>query len=239
MTESEARHVAVLPARGGSKRVPRKNIRSLGGRPLLAWSIDTCLTSGLFDEVIVSTDDAEIANLAVGLGASVPFMRPAELSGDHTPLAPVIAHAIAEIGLHGVPAEAVCCVYPGSPSLRAGDLRGAWEALEGSSDAAFAVGVLEYPHPVQRALERDPDGLIRMLDPSLALTRTQDLPPRWHDAGQFVWGRTQAWVDGLPIFGNAIGYELAAWRTIDLDTEEDWKRAEVVFRAIRDLDPPD
>jgi CMP-N-acetylneuraminic acid synthetase len=89
------------------------------------------------------------------------------------------------------------------------------------------------------ALERDPDGLIRMLDPSLALTRTQDLPPRWHDAGQFAWGRTQAWLDGLPILGNAIGYELAAWRTIDLDTEADWTRAEVVFRAIRDLDPPD
>ena len=238
MTESKARHVAVLPARGGSKRVPRKNIRSLGGRPVIAWAIDTCLTSGLFDEVVVSTDDSEIAAIAAGLGASVPFMRPAELSDDHTPLAPVIAHAIRELELTGVPAEAVCCVYPGSPSLRAEDLRGAWEALESSPDAAFVVGVLEYPHPIQRALERDSDGLIRMLDPSHALTRTQDLTPSWHDAGQFIWGRAQAWLDDLPILGNAIGYELASWRTVDLDTEADWTRAEVVFRAIRDLDPP-
>jgi pseudaminic acid cytidylyltransferase len=229
----------VLPARGGSKRVPRKNIRPLGGRPLIAWAIDTCLTSGIFDEVVVSTDDSEIADLAVSLGASVPFVRPAELSDDQTPLAPVIEHAIGEIGvISGMP-DAVCCVYPGSPGLRPQDLRGAWEALEGSETASFAVGVLEYPHPVQRALERDPDGLIRMLDPTQALTRTQDLPPRWHDAGQFVWGRTSAWLEGLPIFGHALGYELASWRTIDLDTEADWKRAEVIFRAIRELDPSD
>ena len=239
MSDTSTRRVAVVPARGGSKRVPRKNIRPLGGRPLIAWAIDTCVTSGLFDEVIVSTDDPEIADLAARLGASVPFIRPAELSVDHTALAPVIAHAIREIGLGGVQPHAVCCVYPGSPTLRAEDLRGAWEALEGSTDAAYAVGVLEYPHPVQRALERDPQRLIQLLDPSLALTRTQDLPPRWHDAGQFVWGRTEAWLKGLPIFGNAVGYELAPWRTIDLDTEPDWKRAEVVFRVIRELDPSD
>lgn len=239
MSDSRARRVAVLPARGGSKRVPRKNIRLLGGRPLIAWAIDTCLGSDIFDEVIVSTDDAEIAEIALALGASVPFIRPPELSDDHTPLAPVIAHAIVEMHhSEGIP-EAVCCVYPGSPGLRPQDLQGAWEALESSPGASYAVGVLEFPHPVQRALERDPDGRIRMLDPTAALTRTQDLPPRWHDAGQFVWGRTSAWLEGLPIFGNALGYELAAWRTVDLDTEADWARAEVIFRAIREVDPSD
>jgi pseudaminic acid cytidylyltransferase len=239
VSDTPGRRVAVVPARGGSKRVPRKNIRPLGGRPLIAWALETCLESNLFDEVVVSTDDQEIADLAASLGASVPFMRPAELADDHTPLAPVMAHAINELVCLGAGPEAVCCVYPGSPGLRAGDLAGAWEALEASAWASYALGVLEYSHPIQRALERDPDGLIRMLDPAVAMTRTQDLPPRWHDAGQFVWGRTSAWLEGTPIFGNAVGYELASWRTVDLDTEADWRRAEVIFRAIRELDPLD
>jgi N-acylneuraminate cytidylyltransferase len=229
----------VVPARGGSKRIPRKNIRPLGGRPLIAWTVDTCLESGLFDTVIVSTDDPEIADLATSLGASVPFLRPAELSDDHTPLAPVIVHVIEELARQGANPDAVCCVYPGSPGLRGADLEGAWEALEASTGADYAVGVLEYPHPVQRALERDQGGIIRMIDPTLAMTRTQDLPLRWHDAGQFVWGRSASWLRGTPIFGNAIGYELSSWRTIDLDTEADWNRAEVIFRAIRELDPRD
>jgi len=239
VSDSSARRVAVIPARGGSKRVPRKNIRPLGGQPLLAWAVGTCLESGLFEQVVVSTDDVKIADLATSLGASVPFLRPTDLSDDYTPLAPVIVHTIEKLAQQGLQPEAVCCIYPGSPGLRAEDLGGAWKALQASVDASYAVGVVEYPHPVQRALERTQDGLLRMLDPTFMVTRTQDLAPRWHDAGQFVWGRTTAWVEGLPIFENAVGYELPSWRTIDLDTEADWQRAEVIFRAIRELDPLD
>jgi len=236
VSDSGARLIAVIPARSGSKRVPRKNIRLLGGRPLIAWAIETCLTSALFDSVIVSTDDPEIAALAEENGASVPFERPAVLSDDDTPLAPVIAHAISMIEELGLHPDAVCCVYPGSPGLTPDDLRSSWATLEAAPHPPFVVGVSEYPHPIQRALTRDSSGMLRMVDPGQALTRTQDLPPLWHDAGQFVWGRTTAWRDGLPILDNAMGYELSAWRAIDLDTEDDWMRAEIVFRVMQDLD---
>lgn len=225
--------VAVIPARGGSKRVPRKNVRMLDGRPLVAWSVDTCLATGIFDRVVVTTDDAEIAAAARDAGAEVPFDRDESLSDDHAPLVPVVADALERLGLASTDAVDACCVYPTAIGLRPGDLQAAWDLLTSQAVLPYVVGVVRYDHPVQRALTRDSSGRLSMVDPSTAEVRTQDLEPRWHDAGQFVWGRCAAWLARTPVLTHALGHELPSWRAIDLDTEDDWARAEALHPLIR------
>lgn len=224
--------LAVIPARGGSKRIPRKNIRPFGGQPMIAWSIQAALDSGCFARVVVSTDDAEIAEVARDCGAEVPFLRPAELSDDHTPTIPVIAHAIAACGISD-PTAAVCCLYATAPFVRAADLRRGLELLEAEDGADFAFSVTSYAFPIQRALRLSPAGRVAMFQPEHFTTRSQDLEEAWHDAGQFYWGRSGAWVSGRPIFGPAsLPVRLPRHRVQDIDTPEDWERAEWLLRAM-------
>jgi N-acylneuraminate cytidylyltransferase len=218
------RALAVIPARGGSRRIPRKNVRPMSGRPLLAWAVDLCLGSGLFTEVIVSTDDDEIAEVARAAGARVPFRRPADLADDHASTVSVITHAVSWIDAEQGPLDAACCVYPAAILVSAHDLSGARDLLE-RTDRPYVASVTEYPYPIQRALERDDAGRLSFVDPSAAESRTQDLAPRWHDAGQFYWGRWAAWTEGLPILPHAAGYPLPAGSVVDIDTETDWERA--------------
>lgn len=222
--------VAVIPARGGSKRVPRKNVRVLDGRPLIAWTIDTCLTAGCFDRVVVSTDDDEVADVARTAGAEVPFIRDASLSDDHTPLARVMADAVRQLAL--TDADTACCVYPTSIGLAPTDLTAGADLLD-QPGSPYVVAVVRYSHPIQRALVLEADHELTMVEPTLALERTQDLPPRWHDAGQFVWGRADAWLSAAPVLTAARGVEVPAWRVVDLDTEDDWARAELVHALLR------
>ena len=229
MTQAGRARVAVIPARGGSKRVPRKNVRLMSGRPLVAWAVLTALSAHHVDRVVVSTDDAEVAEAALAAGAEVPFVRSADLSDDHTPLVPVVADAVERLGLDRD--DAVCCIYPTAIGLLPEDID-AGAVLLDETAASYVVGVVRYGHPVQRALAQGDDGLLEMVDPSLALVRTQDLPPRWHDAGQLVWGRAGAWLDRTPVLTAARGLELPAWRAIDLDTEDDWVRAELLRPLI-------
>lgn len=245
MAEGSGDRVVVVPARGGSRRVPRKNVRLLDGRPLVAWAVATARAVAGVDRVVVSTDDVEVAEAARAAGAEVPFLRSADLSDDHTPLVPVIADAADRLGL---PDDTlVCCLYATAVGLLPEDLERA-AGLLADSDAPYAVGVVRYPHPVQRALSMDSSGRIALVEPDLALVRTQDLPERWHDAGQFVWGRAGAWRAGRPVLTAALGVELPSWRVVDLDTEEDWARAELVHARITerrlgypasDVDPKD
>lgn len=223
--------LAVIPARGGSKRIPRKNIMPFGGRPMVAWSIVAARQSGLFDRVIVSTDDTEIAEVARDHGADVPFMRPANLSDDHTGTGPVIAHAVDWQNAHGEPAEVVCCVYATAPFIESADLRRGLDILH-DSGADFAFSVTSYAAPIQRALRVREDGRIEMFDPSQFNRRSQDLEEAWHDAGQFYWGRAEAWLSGKPLFGpHAAPVVLPRYRVQDIDTPEDWERAELLLRA--------
>lgn len=218
--------LAVIPARGGSKRIPRKNIKSFGGRPMIGWSIEAAHKSGLFDRVLVSTDDAEIAEVSRTLGAEVPFVRPAELSDDHTGTVPVIAHAIDWQGAHGAQTNEVCCIYATAPFIDADDLRRGLEILH-DSGADFAFSVTRYASPIQRALRIHSNNRVEMLDAKQFNTRSQDLEEAWHDAGQFYWGRAEAWLAGKPIFGpDAAPVPLPRWRVQDIDTQEDWERAE-------------
>ena len=223
--------IAVIPARGGSKRIPRKNILSFGGQPMIAYAIKAACASGCFDKVVVSTDDAEIAVLARSLGALTPFIRPAFLSDDHTPTVPVIAHAIEACEQEGWLPYEVCCIYPSVPFLEPSDIFLAWHLLQLSS-AQYAFPVTPFNSPIQRALTRDAQGATRPFYPEFSATRTQDLVEGYHDAGQFYWGRRDAWLAGQNIHLNGASIVIPSWRVVDIDTPEDWHRAELLHRAL-------
>ncbi len=224
--------LAVIPARGGSKRIPRKNVKPFAGRPMIAYAIDAARDAGVFDRIVVSTDDEEIAAVARAHGAEVPFMRPAALSDDHAGTGPVIVHALAQALASGAPVRQVCCIYPGVPLLQAADLTAALALLEqGPSDFVFPV--LRFESPVQRALCFDAQGRATPLYPEHQHTRTQDLVPAFHDAGQFYWGTVPAWQSGRSPHAGGRGLVLPPGRAVDIDTPDDWARAEALFLALR------
>ena len=224
-------NIAVIPARGGSKRIPRKNIKPFAGKPMIAHAILAAKASGLFDHVVVSTDDAEIAEVAGEWGAEVPFARPAELSDDHAPTSPVIAHAIRSCEDYGWEIEHACCIYPAAPFIRIEDLKGAYDLLlQSKTDYSFAV--TEFSSAVQRALRRLPDGTMQPFYPQYEMTRTQDLEPAFHDAGQFYWGKKDAWLSGKKVHSGGAGYAIPNWRVVDIDNVDDWKRAELFYELL-------
>jgi pseudaminic acid cytidylyltransferase len=224
--------IAVIPARGGSKRIPRKNIRPFAGRPMIGYAIGAALESGLFEHVIVSTDDAEIAEISRSLGAETPFTRPPELSDDHTPTVPVIAHAVSRCQALGWEPREVCCIYPGVPFIRIADLTAALDLLGNRGGSGFVFPVAPFPAAIQRALRRAPDGGVAPFDPRHINTRTQDLEPAYFDAGQFYWAQARTWLEGLSIHGHGAAIVLPEWRVVDIDTENDWLRAEIMFSAL-------
>lgn len=223
--------LAVIPARGGSKRIPRKNIKIFHGKPMIGYAIEAAIGSGIFDHVIVSTDDAEIAEVARGLGASVPFIRPPHLSDDHAATVPVIAHAIDECQSYGWNIEAVCCIYPGVPFISKDDLKVAFQQLL-ETGASYVFPVTGFPSPIQRALRRLPDGSVKPFQSKYAATRTQDLDPGYFDVGQFYWGKTSSWLQNLNLHLNGVTLLVPEWRSVDIDTPEDWERAELLYGAL-------
>lgn len=224
--------IAVIPARGGSKRIPRKNIKPFCGKPMIAWSIAAAKTSGLFDHIIVSTDDAEIAQVAKHWGGEVPFVRPAELSNDHAGTTEVIAHATQWALEQGWPITAVCCIYATAPFIQVEDLKRGLEALEsGEWDYAFAV--TEYSSSIFRSFKKLQSGGLEMFFPEHRLSRSQDLPIALHDAAQFYWGRPSAWIEGKDAFGpQSFPVIIPHWRVQDIDSPDDWHRAEILAPVI-------
>jgi len=225
--------VAVIPARGGSKRIPRKNIRNFCGKPMLAWSIDAALKSGCVDRVVVSTDDPEIASVAQEHGADVPFMRPANLADDYAGTTVVVQHAVQWLISQGVDVSEACCLYATAPFVTAEDLRRGFDLLV-QSGASYAFSVTTYSFPIQRALKLTEAGRIAMFHPEHADTRSQDLEEAYHDAGQFYWGTRQAWLDAAAIYADhSVPVMLPRYRVQDIDTQEDWERAVWMFEAMR------
>lgn len=224
--------LAVIPARGGSKRIPRKNIKMFCGKPMIAWSIEAALGSECFDQVVVSTDDEEIADVARRYGALVPFERPAELADDHTGTIPVIRHAVEWFNRRAQPVGSACCLYATAPFISTVDLRRGLDELQGN-DCDYAFSVTSYAFPIQRAI-RIQDGRVEMFKPENFNTRSQDLEEAYHDAGQFYWGKAQAWVQERPIFTlRSLPILLPRHRVQDIDTPEDWVRAEWLFKAMQ------
>jgi N-acylneuraminate cytidylyltransferase len=229
--------IAVIPARGGSKRIPRKNIKFFCGKPMIAWSIEAAHACGLFDHIIVSTDDAEIAEVAKHYGAEVPFVRPAELSDDHTGTLPTIAHAVEWFRQQGDMPDPVCCLYATAPFVMASDLQRGLKTLT-DTHSDFAFSVTSYAFPIQRAIRLTPENRVEMFQPESFSVRSQDLPEALHDAGQFYWGRANAWLSGKVIFGpDSAVVRLPRHRVQDIDTLEDWTRAEYLFRAMTQAKP--
>jgi N-acylneuraminate cytidylyltransferase len=224
--------LAVIPARGGSKRIPRKNIKLFGGKPMIAWSIEAAIQSGCFDRIIVSTDDAEIADVARAYGAEVPFVRPPELSDDHTATIPVVAHAIQWVSQQFGPVELACCLYATAPFIQSKDLQQGLNALQ-QSDALYALTVTNFAAPIQRSFRITQQQRIEMFNPDQYNTRSQDLEEAYHDAGQFYWGRAEAWLSSTPLHSEfAIPLLLPRYRVQDIDTMDDWIRAEMMFEIL-------
>ena len=224
-------NIAIIPARGGSKRIPRKNIKLFNGKPMIAYAITAAIDSGLFEHIIVSTDDLEIAAIAQKYGAKTPFVRPEDLANDYTATAPVVAHGIESCRALGWVFEYVCCIYPGVPFIQTDDLKGALKLLtEDETDYSFPV--TEFPSAIQRALKREEGGKLQPFYPQFESTRTQDLEPAYHDAGQFYWGKAVSWLNNPYVHSNGIGYVIPNWRVVDIDTHEDWTRAEAMYKAF-------
>jgi pseudaminic acid cytidylyltransferase len=227
--------IAIIPARGGSQRIPRKNIKLFNGEPMIAHSIRVALASGVFDSVIVSTDDEEIADVARASGAEVPFMRPANLADAHTGTAAVIQHALQSVaGTLSQPFDYACCIYATAPLLQARFLRQGFEALHAAPEKSYAFSVCSFGFPVQRALLIDGDGCVNAMYPEYRSVRSQDLPAAYQDAGQFYWGRSDAWLRGDTVFSElSLPVILPRHLVQDIDSPEDWLRAEYLYAALK------
>ncbi|MBU3848348.1 MAG: pseudaminic acid cytidylyltransferase [Candidatus Acinetobacter avistercoris] len=222
--------VAIIPARGGSKRIPRKNIKEFCGKPMIAWSIEAALNSGCFDKVIVSTDDDETIEIANNFGAETPFKRPVELADDYTPTIPVVQHAIANISLQNI--QYVCCIYPTAAFITGSILKESLLHLK-NGETDFVMPVIAYPCSFERALQINKNGLLRMNNISNINKRTQDCNTLYHDAGQFYFGTINAWLHPGNFYDKRVkAIKIPKYRAHDIDTPDDWDLAEIVFSQL-------
>ena len=227
-------NICVIPARGSSKRMPLKNIKIFNGKPIIAYSIEAALKSNCFDHVIVSTDDDKIAEVAKKYGAQVPFIRPAELSNDYIGTIPVIQHTIEWFENNNNSIKNVCCLYATAPFIQPKVLSRAYQQFKDlNSDYCFSV--TSFVFPIQRAIKLVKKNKVSMLYPEYFNIRSQDLEEAYHDAGQFYWGKAQAFIDELPIFSEvASPYILPRYLVQDIDTMDDWLRAEAMYKALKE-----
>ena len=227
-------NIAVIPARGGSKRIKRKNIRKFIDKPMLQYAIEVAQQSKLFEHIIVSSDDQEISEFARSIGVETPFIRPKGLSDDHTATVPVIKHSIEETEKLGWQYTYVCCLYPCAPFVEVSDLKSSLALLK-TSHADYSFPIVEFTSPIQRALKTDKHGNIEPYFPEFELERTQDLPKSYHDAGQFYWGKKSSWQSNPRIHSKAVGLVVPSWRAVDFDTEDDWIRGEMLFKSTQQI----
>ena len=224
--------IAIIPARGGSKRIPKKNIRQFAGKPMIAHSIIVAQQSKLFDHIYVSSEDEEILSIAKEWGAE-QILRPKELADDHIETAPVVRHAIDWMKQEDIHFDAVCCICATAPFILTKDLIAGWKRLQ-KKEEGQVFAATSYGYPIHRSFQKiEPDGL-QMFFPEYYHSRSQDLPQAYHDAGQFGWGWKNSWNEENIGFGkNSTIIELPRWRVVDIDTEEDWKHAEIVYRIMK------
>ena len=228
--------ICVIPARGGSKRIPRKNIKYFCGKPMIQWSIEAAKNSGIFDEIIVSTDDDEIKYISESLGAYVPFKRPLYLSDDYTTSVDVIAHATNWALNNNLKAEIVCCIYATAPFVRQTDLINAYKIIN-AENWSYVLSVGEYSSPILRSFKQGLTCGLEMYFPEHFEKRSQDLEPALFDAGMFYMGTSEAWTKKLKIFGNqSYPYKIPHWRIQDIDTADDWIRAEILAQNLETMD---
>jgi pseudaminic acid cytidylyltransferase len=222
--------VAIIPARGASKRIPRKNIRTFVDKPMIAHSILAAKASDVFDRILVSTDDEEIGEVARQWGAEVPFKRPAELSDDHATTVDAVAHTVDWLLKMGTDVSFACCIYATAPLIRPQDIAGALEQIE-KTDWSYVFPATTFSYSIFRAIQIGKNHQVKMFFPEHTQTRSQDLPEAWHDAGQFYWGRRDAWLNRVPIIGDASSiFPISRKFVQDIDTFEDWTFAEQLYK---------
>ena len=230
--------LCVIPARGGSKRIPGKNIKEFYGRPMIAYSIKAAISSKCFDRIIVSTDDQEIADVAKLYGAEVPFVRPGELASDLVNVIPVVKHAIEWFEERGQSPKDVCCLFATAPFVGPDDIKKAYKQLK-EEKTGYCFAATSYVFPIQRAFKVTQKKRVKMFYPEFFESRSQELEYSYHDAGQFYWGKAEAFKQKETIFSeDATPYILPRYLVQDIDTEEDWIRAEIMFRAIKEIKVP-
>jgi pseudaminic acid cytidylyltransferase len=224
--------VAIIPARGGSKRIPNKNIKLFAGKPIIAYSIEAAKESGLFDRIIVSTDSQEIVSVASSCGAETPFIRPKDLADDHTPTAPVLHHVLVSLRETGYEVDYFCCIYATAPFLKTEYIRHGYDMIR-KSRVGSVFSVTSFGFPIFRALKIKEDGRLEMFWPAHELTRSQDLPKAYHDAGQFYWLEGKTFIGQPRLYTpEALPVILPRHLVQDIDTPEDWERAEIMFKSL-------
>lgn len=222
------KNLCIIPARGGSKRIPRKNIKEFLGKPIIAYSIETAIETGLFDEVMVSTDDVEIAEVAQKYGAKVPFMRSAETASDFASTADVLKEVLTKYKELGKEVDNFCCFYATAPLVQSKDVAAAFERLQ-QSDFSCVYPVVQFSYPIWRCLDIAEDGTMKRHWPEYENSRSQDLPKEYHDTGTFYWYKTKKWLTGDVKIGGIIVDETSIQ---DIDTETDWKLAEMKYKLL-------
>ena len=226
--------LCVIPARGGSKRIPHKNIKIFCGQAMIGYSIKAALDSKCFDQVIVSTDDDEIAEVAKSFGASIPFFRPESLANDYAGTIPVIKHAIEWFDDQNQLPSEVCCLYATAPFVQADAIRKAYKKMM-QEQVDYCFTVTSFASPIQRAIKVTAENRIEMLYPENLETRSQDLEEAYHDAGQFYWGKAESFRQQKPLFSKgATPYILPRHLVQDVDTLEDWRRAELMYQVLKE-----
>ncbi len=222
--------ICIIPARGGSKRIKNKNIKNFFGKPIIYYSINSAIKSQCFNEIVVTTDSVKIAKIAEKYGAKVPFLRPKNLSDDNTPLAPVISHTISELKKIKILSKKVCVITATAPLLNYKHLQNSKEIFD-KNKPNFLVSLNKFSYPVQRALRMNNRKKIAMIDKKQNKSRSQDLEPIYHDAGQFYWGTTKSFKKNANILSdNSMGYLIESYESVDIDTMEDWKMAKIIFK---------
>ena len=226
-------NICVIPARGGSKRIPKKNIKKFNGKPIIAYSIDAAFKSKCFEEIIVSTDDDEVASISLKYGAKVPFKRPKNLSDDYTPTIPVIKHAINWFEKNNNMISNICCLYATAPFVKPEFIKESYEQFV-LSNSKYCFSATSYAFPIQRAIKILKNKKVSMFFPENFNLRSQDLIKSYHDAGQFYWGKVQAYKDEISMFSNeAEAYILPRYLVQDIDDNEDWIRAEMMYKLLK------
>jgi pseudaminic acid cytidylyltransferase len=227
-------NLAIIPARGGSKRIPRKNVRDFCGKPLIAYSIEAAKDCGLFDQIIVSTEDPEIQEIANYYGAQTPFQRPPELANDFATTVPVIKHAVSWMQENVGQVDLACCIYATAPFIQARHLRDSYQMRLERKVQGYVFSAATYPFPIQRAFKLKPDGCVEMFEPKNYTLRSQDLEEAYQDAGQFYWGSAENFLLEKIFFStDSMAFVLPRYFVQDIDTPEDWSRAEFMYRALK------
>ena len=222
------KNLCIIPARGGSKRIPRKNVKPFMGKPILAYSIENALATGLFDEIMVSTDDPEIMKVAKAYGAKIPFVRTEKTANDYASLAEVIHEVIDTYAESGQTFDNMCCILATCPLVKPTYISDAYQKLL-SSDFISVYPVVQFSYPILRSLKMDEFGEVSMNWPEYAKTRSQDLAPAYHDSGTFYWHKVEPWMRGDRKGGGIV---IAEDLVQDIDTEEDWRMAELKYQLM-------